>query len=138
MTLPLAIRKRLDPLIRRLASNHDGEILATVAAIERVLYSGDADWHDLAENLSGAGVKHDDTEARYRPRPQYEEHKNDDYVLYKKIFEIHELDIDVTAWEYKFLTDMLEYTEKQWGFSRKQAMVIERLHKKYVVDQKTS
>jgi hypothetical protein len=52
MTTALAaIAPTLDKLIRRLGSNHDGERLATVAAIERVLKTNGADWHDLAGHL---------------------------------------------------------------------------------------
>lgn len=48
---------RLDALIRRLATDHDGERLATVAAIERVLRSHALGWHDLAD-LLGDGLAH--------------------------------------------------------------------------------
>jgi len=43
-TLPATISK----LIPRLASDHDGEVLATVAAIRRTLAAGGRDLHDLA------------------------------------------------------------------------------------------
>jgi hypothetical protein len=43
----------LDKLIPLLASNHDGEVVATVRAISRVLKSGGFDWHDLAARLRG-------------------------------------------------------------------------------------
>lgn len=60
MTAALAtVAQRLDPLIRRLATNHDGERLATVAAIERVLRANDLGWHDLAD-LVGDGIAHRD------------------------------------------------------------------------------
>jgi hypothetical protein len=42
------IAPKLRKLIPRLASNHTGEVVATVRAIERVLKSGGRDWHDLA------------------------------------------------------------------------------------------
>src|SRR5512147_910188 len=51
-----SLAPRLDPLIRRLATNHDGERLATVAALERTLATAKADFHDLAEVI-GAGIK---------------------------------------------------------------------------------
>ena len=50
-----AIAPRLDPLIRRLATNHDGERLATVAAIERVLRAHGLDWHHFAD-VVGDGI----------------------------------------------------------------------------------
>jgi hypothetical protein len=35
-------------MVPRLGSNFDGEVVATVRAIERVLHSAGCDWHDLA------------------------------------------------------------------------------------------
>ena len=46
--LPAPLIPQLDKLIRHLSSNHDGEVVATVRAIGRVLKSGGCDWHDLA------------------------------------------------------------------------------------------
>ena len=42
---------RLSKLIPRLASNHDGEVVATVAAIRRTLEADGLDLHDLAEAI---------------------------------------------------------------------------------------
>jgi hypothetical protein len=47
-TLPAPLIPQLDKLIRHLSSNHDGEVVATVRAIGRVLKSSGCDWHDLA------------------------------------------------------------------------------------------
>ena len=46
-----AVAPTLDELIRRLGSSHDGEHLATVHAIERVLKTAGSDWHDLADAI---------------------------------------------------------------------------------------
>lgn len=46
-----AVASTLDKLIRRLGSSHDGERLATVRAIERVLKTAGRDWHDLADAI---------------------------------------------------------------------------------------
>ena len=46
-----AVASTLDKLIRRLGSSHDGERLATVHAIERVLKTAGRNWHDLAEAI---------------------------------------------------------------------------------------
>jgi hypothetical protein len=54
--------RRLDPLVRRLATNHDGERLATVAALERVLAAAGAGFHDLADRIGG-------NVAAYEPPP---------------------------------------------------------------------
>jgi hypothetical protein len=45
------ITPMLRKLIPRLASDQPGEILATVAAIGRVLRARGCDWHDLADAL---------------------------------------------------------------------------------------
>ena len=46
------ITERLGKLVPRLASNHDGEVVATVAAIGRTLQSAGLDWHDLAQRIA--------------------------------------------------------------------------------------
>ena len=46
------IAAKLDPLIRRLASDQDGERLACVAAIERQLDRAGLSFHDLADLLT--------------------------------------------------------------------------------------
>src|SRR4051812_7190131 len=48
------IPPRVAILIPRLASDHEGERLATVAAIERALTAAGRDFHDLARALGGA------------------------------------------------------------------------------------
>ena len=42
-----AVREKLGKLMPLLSSNHDGERVGAVAAIERVLKSNGFDWHDL-------------------------------------------------------------------------------------------
>jgi hypothetical protein len=54
VTALTTIAHTLDKLIRRLGSNHDGERLATVHAIDRVLKTAGRDWHDLAAALTGS------------------------------------------------------------------------------------
>jgi hypothetical protein len=39
-------------LLPRLGSNFDGEIIATVKAIQRVLHSSSMDWHDLTKAIT--------------------------------------------------------------------------------------
>ena len=54
--LPLLLMERLSHLIRRLASTYDGEVVATVRAIERTLVADGRDWHDLADQLEVPGT----------------------------------------------------------------------------------
>ena len=49
--LPSAVRDKLGKLLPMLSSDHDGERVGAVAAIERVLKSHDRDWHDLAASI---------------------------------------------------------------------------------------
>lgn len=56
MPLPAELLPRLDPLIRRLATDHDGERVATVAALERVLATAGANFHDLAGALTAPQI----------------------------------------------------------------------------------
>jgi hypothetical protein len=46
-----AIAPMLCKLIPRLGSNHPGEVVATAAAIERLLRGAGCDWHDLTKAL---------------------------------------------------------------------------------------
>jgi hypothetical protein len=51
MSVPATIAPTLGKLIPLLASNHDGEVVATARAIDRVLKSSGRDWHDLAATI---------------------------------------------------------------------------------------
>lgn len=51
MMVPATIAQTIGKLIPRLASNHDGEVVATARAIERLLKAGGRDWHDLAASV---------------------------------------------------------------------------------------
>lgn len=95
-------------LIPRLASNHDGEILATVAAIKRILSGSKLDLHDLAASLAKGGPSGFAHQAR-REAPPPRHKANAEFCLASGY-----------AWrehEEKFLTDMKfrpnALTEKQ-------------------------
>ncbi|TLG75154.1 hypothetical protein [Methylocystis sp. B8] len=72
MTLTPAIANKLAAILPRLASNHDGEVVATARAIDRTLKSVGADWHDLTEAFTrGAAVIiiRDRKAAKPEPKP---------------------------------------------------------------------
>ncbi len=52
MTALAPISDKLDPLVRRLASSSDGEVVACVRAIERQLDKAGLNFHDLAGMLT--------------------------------------------------------------------------------------
>lgn len=49
-------KDRLAKLLRMLSSNHDGEVLAAVRALDRALKAAGKSFNDLAETLSGKVV----------------------------------------------------------------------------------
>lgn len=51
--LPPEIASRIGAIFPRLASNHDGEILASVAAIGRLLKTAQLDFNDMARLIEG-------------------------------------------------------------------------------------
>ena len=70
MSAPFApVADRLGKLIPRLASDHDGEVTATVAAIGRTLVGAGLDWHDLARRV--AAPSFDDIVAVSTPTPSW-------------------------------------------------------------------
>lgn len=50
--LPADLASRVARLIPRLASEHQGEVAATAAALTRTLKAGGRDWHDLAQRVA--------------------------------------------------------------------------------------
>jgi hypothetical protein len=46
------VSDKLDPLIRRLSTDKDGEVVACVRAIERQLHKAGLTFHDLADRLT--------------------------------------------------------------------------------------
>ena len=55
MTALAPVVTKIAKLIPRLASNHDGEVVATVRAIQRTLKGEGLDLHDLVAGLFDAG-----------------------------------------------------------------------------------
>jgi len=63
-----SIDQKLGDLIRRLGSNHDGEVVATARALQRVLKSAGRDLHQLAgiiEKNGGGELSEAEMEALY-------------------------------------------------------------------------
>ncbi|TIL94526.1 MAG: hypothetical protein E5Y73_11445 [Mesorhizobium sp.] len=73
MTLDRQHIAKIAKLIPRLASNHDGEVVATVRAIVRTLGNAGADLHDLVAELDKPAVER--VVYRDRPAPRPGHHK---------------------------------------------------------------
>jgi hypothetical protein len=57
MALPSLIAPKIGKLIPRLASTHDGEVVATARAIGRILRAAGSDWHDVAAAMEGRPLR---------------------------------------------------------------------------------
>ena len=53
--IPRETAAKLAKIIPRLATEHEGEVLATVGAISRTLVVAGLDWHDIAKVIEEAG-----------------------------------------------------------------------------------
>lgn len=65
-TLSPSVVTKISKLVPRLASNHDGEVVATARAITRTLRSAGNDLHDVVAMLSTPGSE----QIVYRDRPK--------------------------------------------------------------------
>jgi hypothetical protein len=65
MSIAPATIPKITAILPRLASEHDGEIVASVRAIGRVLHSGGNDWHDFTATFE-RGVNAPDVRSKNR------------------------------------------------------------------------
>ncbi len=68
--IPSPAIAKIQKLIPRLASDADGEIIATVRAIGRALKSHKRDWHDLAAALTALDASPNQQARNPRPGPR--------------------------------------------------------------------
>lgn len=123
--LPPALAPKLDPLIRRLGTNHDGEKLATLAALERTLAAGGLSFHDLADCVAAS------TQPRiivlYRrdpPRPSPGHATHGDYLAMASELDEHP---DLSLWEADFVTNVRQALRRGYPLSVKQRRTLERI-----------
>jgi hypothetical protein len=102
-------RKRLNPLLSRLASDHPGEVIATVKAIKRTLASVGCDLHDLADVLYQAPLE---------PSPAQRQS-----VTWRQQAEQLLRDGTLTPWERRFLSTLLSCVHP----SPKQMAILHRI-----------
>lgn len=149
--------ERLAKLIPRLATEHDGEVIATVRAIHRTLGSAGADFHDLAaavgverivyvnQGQAGSSTRPDHREDA--PRYQYQQPKppprqpdpppqTDDEKYARNIIRIVttliEGDYALTEREQEFLTSIRRQARNKWfdGLTVKQESWLATIIKK--------
>ena len=67
------VAPKISKLVPRLASEHEGEVVATVRAIERTLKGAGHDWHDLAKALTASPVAEEAVRRPYEPADDYDD-----------------------------------------------------------------
>lgn len=135
---------QLPAVVRMLASPHDGEVLAAVAALRRLLTSKGADINDLADLLA-RGVPYADRprdDFGDRQREQQEQRRSSGYdggvfdwsdePVRGELRAMLELarsgSLIFTAWEREFIVDVAERA----GLSDRQAQFLMKAHAKYL------
>lgn len=122
--LPPALAPKLDPLIRRLGTNHDGEKLATLAALERTLATARADFHDLADAVV-AGVK---PRIKHRTSPHHRRASPPDVAtMLDDLLDRPEL----SDWQFGFVDSVYGQFCRRRRLSDKQIDVLERIWRQY-------
>lgn len=119
-----SIAPRLALLIPRLASDHDGEIVATAAAIDRTLKSAGCDWHDLASVVSSPPAASTRHRADRQGPPIWE--SLDRFSQLEWLHALDEWD-GLSDWESGFVTSIIRSTRAGWRLTAKQRAVINRL-----------
>ncbi len=103
----------LSKLIPRLASVHDGEVVATARAIERTLSGAGADWHDLAAAIAGRAPP---TTDRMRLADMAEKLAGLDHL---------------NGWEMKFTRDMVRLLRAGARLTDKQEQALRRCYARH-------
>ena len=112
------VSDKLDPLIRRLSTDKDGEVVACVRAIERQLHKAGLTFHDLADRLTAPeAAAEDDAPAVFT-----------NYAAAVEWLLATDCD-DLTAREIEFLESMCSILRK-WPPKPRQARWIEALVKR--------
>jgi hypothetical protein len=113
--------EKLANLVRRLGSDSDGEVVATVYAIRRVLKADGHDLHDLAKIVQGAS-----------PPPKAQAKQSDAetpggiIVVAKHLLETCSW---LNDWEREFLVSIRDQARRRYGFklSEKQQAILDKL-----------
>lgn len=107
-----AIAPKLQKLIPRLASDHDGEVVATVAAIRRTLEAAGLDLHDLTAAL-----------VIVEPTPPAQ---IDGPEMLRQVIETP--DFAPSDWERSFLAGCMRRVRQKGALTPKQAEVLREIY----------
>jgi N6-adenosine-specific RNA methylase IME4 len=116
----IALPPILARLLPRLGSPHDGEVVATARAIERVLKSEKRDWHDLAAALTTTLAP--PTQCNYEPRRT----ESDEARQMRRWLEVISGEPWLNFWSAGFVADLLLRPSLD-GLSGKQMACVHRI-----------
>jgi hypothetical protein len=124
MTVPTA---QIAKLLPRLASTHDGEVVATARAIERVLKSSGSDWHDLTTLLIDHGAQPQQQQSNGHTQQQHDPQGSGlgardkwDRIKWKVVANfVQSHTPNLSQWEASFVDSILDQdkvllSDKQW------------------------
>ena len=109
-------------LIPRLASNHDGEVVATARAIERTLKAAKEDWHSLVSVLNGSGKS--SKRALPEEPPVWEELTAGERLAWLFLLTG---DFEGSPWETEFLGSILDQYRRRGRLSEKQIVYVDKI-----------
>ncbi len=119
---------KLSAIIPRLSTEHDGEVVASIRAIDRMLRSAGCDWHDLAAAIERGGVRPVPAKPAREPAPQRTAplrwadvpawDRGSTLALLRRLPVLSE-------WEISFLDSLL--SRSPWNLSEKQIGIVDRL-----------
>ncbi len=133
MTLPASITGKIAVILPRLGSDHDGEIVASVKAIERTLATAGADWQDLTAAFERGALALEPPPSRKpsEAEPDWEDLTRDDRIEWIEAIKADQWALgDLSDWERRFLLSIRGQLAAWRSLSDKQTDVLNRIFAK--------
>ncbi len=133
MIAPTAIEK-ISAILPRLASDHDGEVVATARAVSRVLASAKSDWHDVVAAFERGAKALEPPKEQPRRQPASPPEWIDLTASERErwLLAIVEF-VRVSAWERSFARSVLAQ-HRRVEMSERQIVILDRLLAKAFAD----
>ena len=123
-------RTMLTKQILLFSSNHDGEVLAAVAAANRTLAKANADWHDVIEAFDkGSNGEHYDGAGCYAAGFQAGCNQKNQPDHHEMLSQLKRKEHVLNEWSAQFVNNL--YNHKDWRLTEKQCACIERMYRQF-------
>ena len=122
-------RTMLTKQILLLSSNHDGEVLAAVAAANRTLAKSDSSWHEIVEVLNFDRGLDAGYGAGYAAGFQAGCNRKNQPDHHQMLSQLKRKEHLLNEWSVQFVNNL--YTHKDWCLTEKQCAVIKRLYRQF-------